>query len=197
MYVALEGGEASGKSTQARLLAERLGAVLTREPGGTAVGAQLRAVLLDPATGALDPRAEALLMAADRAQHVAEVLGPAIAAGRDVGSARSLYSSLAYQSYGRGLDLGAVRALSTFAAAPEPDVVVLLVVDAATRARRLGGVALDRIEAGGDSLHERIDAGYGALAAAEPERWVVVDGGGEVDEVAAELWSALSARIRS
>src|SRR5581483_4782901 len=108
-WVALEGGEGSGKSTQARLLAGALGAVLTREPGGTAVGERIRSLLLDPAERGLDARAEALLMAADRAAHVAGVVGPALAAGRSVVSDRSVWSSLAYQGYGRGLPVAELR----------------------------------------------------------------------------------------
>src|SRR5688572_12375409 len=109
-WIALEGGEGSGKSTQATRLGERLQAVVTREPGGTTIGAKVRAVLLDPDL-VVDERAEALLMAADRAQHVAEVVRPALAAGTCVVSDRSAFSSLAYQGYGRGLPLEEVRSL--------------------------------------------------------------------------------------
>jgi thymidylate kinase len=101
-FVVFEGGEGSGKSTQAARLAHRLGAVLTREPGGTAIGAALRAVLLDARTTGLDDRAEALLMAADRAQHVAEVVRPALAAGRHVVSDRYVGSTLAYHTRASG-----------------------------------------------------------------------------------------------
>src|SRR5690606_27625970 len=104
-FIAFEGGEASGKSTQAALLAERLDAVLTREPGGTALGAKLRALLLDPAAGDIEPRAEVLLLAADRAQHVAQVVRPALDAGRHVVTDRFAGSSLAYQGFGRCLEV--------------------------------------------------------------------------------------------
>ena len=102
-FVVFEGGEGSGKSTQARLLAERWGALLTFEPGATELGARLRKILLDPATTDLDPRAEALLMAADRAHHVATTIRPALLRGRDVVCDRYVGSSLAYQGYARGL----------------------------------------------------------------------------------------------
>lgn len=193
MFVAFEGGEGSGKSTQARLLADRLGAVLTHEPGATRIGARLRELLLDP-TAEIDSRAEALLLAADRAQHVAEVIGPALAAGKHVVTDRYLYSSIAYQSFGRGLDLQSVRALSAFAAAPEADVVVLVTVSPETRAQRLKATP-DRIEASGDDFHRRVDVGFRELAAADPHRWVVIDGDGTIDEVAAAVWSAISLRI--
>lgn len=193
MWVAFEGGEASGKSTQARLLAERLGtaAVLTREPGGTAVGGRIRSLLLDPSVSGLDARAEALLMAADRAQHVAEVVRPALLAKRVVVSDRSAYSSLAYQGYGRGLGVDEVRRLCSWASAGLwPDVVVLLDVPDGVRAVRLGSSELDRFEAGGEDFHRRVHEGFRTLAAAEPERWIVVDGSGSVEDVAASVVSA-------
>ncbi|MEY2571676.1 MAG: hypothetical protein QOE63_2026, partial [Acidimicrobiaceae bacterium] len=175
MLIAFEGGEGSGKSTQARRLAERIGAVLTHEPGATLVGASIRALLLDPKTVGLDHRAEALLMAADRAQHVATVIAPALATGQHVVTDRYLYSSLAYQGYGRGLPLDEVRALSGFAGAPEADLVVLLTVSPAVRAARLRRT-LDRFEADGTEFHDRVDAGFRALAAADPARWRGVAG---------------------
>jgi len=189
MLIAFEGGEGSGKSTQARILAERLGAVLTHEPGATSIGARIRQLVLDPEVD-IDPRAEALLLAADRAQHVAEVIAPALAKGDDVVTDRYLYSSLAYQAFGRGLDLEAVRELSSFAGAPEADVVVLITVSPATRAERLKAHP-DRIEASGDDFHARVDEGFRALAVADPHRWVVVDGDGSIDDVADEVWAAV------
>jgi dTMP kinase len=139
-FVVLEGGEASGKSTQAARLAERLDAVLTREPGGTAIGAGLRDLLLDARTTGLADRAEALLMAADRAQHVAEVIRPALAAGRHVVSDRYVGSTLAYQGFGRGLPVDELRRLSAWAAhGLEPDVIVLLDMPPALTADRVAG----------------------------------------------------------
>ncbi len=169
-FIAFEGGEGSGKSTQARRLAQFLDAVLTREPGGTEVGAQLRAILLDPATTGLSSRAEALLMAADRAQHVREVVEPALAAGRHVVTDRFAGSSIAYQGYGRGLDPDEVRRLSEWATdGVWPDLVVLLDLDASIASTRLGSRP-DRFEEEGADFHERVTAGFRALAAAEPER---------------------------
>jgi dTMP kinase len=193
LFIALEGGEASGKSTQARVLADRLDALLTREPGGTSVGEDVRALVLDP-TRAVSDRAEALLFAAARAQHVAEVIEPALAAGRHVVCDRFAGSSLAYQSFGRGLPLAAVRALSEFAVGGTwPDLNVLLVVPAETSQARLG--ARDRLEAAGDGFHQRVSEGFAALLAAEPDRWVEVDGLGTIDEVTAAVWSAVSGRL--
>jgi dTMP kinase len=199
MLIAFEGGEATGKSTQARLLAERLGdgAVLTREPGATALGAAVRALLLD-GVDAVDARAEALLMAADRAQHVAEVVRPALDAGTVVVTDRYVGSSLAYQGHGRGLGVAAVAGLSTFATdGLDADLVVLLTVPAEVRAARLRerqGAGLDRLERAGDDFHERVEHGFLALAAADPDRWVVVDGDAPVDDVHERVWAAVSAR---
>ena len=193
--VAFEGGEASGKSTQARLLAGALGAVLTAEPGGTALGARIRALLLDPDGPAPTDRAEALLLAAVRAQHVAEVGAPALAAGRDVVTDRFTASTLAYQGYGRGLDLADLRRLCDWATGGlEPDVVVLLDVPDAVARERLDR-RLDRVEAAGDAFHRRVVEGFRALAGADPHRWVVVDGTGSVDEVATRVRETVMSRL--
>jgi dTMP kinase len=193
VLIAFEGGEGSGKSTQARLLATRLGAVLTFEPGGTALGAELRALLLDG--GDVDPRAEALLMAADRAQHRSEVIKPALARGLHVVTDRYLYSSLAYQGYGRELDVEAVRSLSEFADAPEADLVVLLKIPAAVRRERRREGNLDRIEAGDDAFHERVERGFLELAARDRKRWVVIVATGAVEQVAELVWNEVQARL--
>jgi dTMP kinase len=194
--IAFEGGEGSGKSTQARMLASALGAVLTREPGGTAVGRRIRGLVLDPAEGGprgLVARAEALLLAADRAQHVAEVMEPALAAGRDVVTDRFSGSTLAYQGYGRGLDLDELRWLCTWASGGvEADLVVLLDVPTAVAASRRGA-APDRMEAESAAFHERVAEGYRALAAADPGRWVVVDGTGTRDDVAGRVQEVVGA----
>src|SRR5436309_5780142 len=125
--IVFEGGEASGKSTQAARLAADLGAALTREPGGTEIGKRIREIVLDPGAAAMAPWTEALLMAADRAQHVAEVIEPALAAGTDVVTDRYVPSSLAYQGYGRGIDVDELeRVSSRMAGAVEPDLVLFL-----------------------------------------------------------------------
>ncbi len=190
-FLAFEGGEATGKTTQARLLAERLGAVLTREPGGTEVGERVRELVLDPAIR-VDPRAEALLMAAARAQHVAEVIEPALAAGRHVVTDRFTPSSLAYQGVGRGLGVSEVAALSAFATGGlDPDIVLLLDLPLDVAAARLSDEP-DRLEQEGAPFHARVAAAFRRLADADPQRWAVVPANGSVDEVATRVWDAVS-----
>jgi len=198
-FVVFEGGEGSGKSTQARLLADRWGALLTFEPGGTPVGARLREILLSPETGDLDPRAEALLMAADRAHHVATKIRPALLRGKDVICDRFVGSSLAYQGYGRDLGIDQVAALSAFATdGLLPDLVVLLVVGADEAGGRLAAAGKpDRMEAAGDEFHRRVVEAYAMLAAHDPDRWVVVDGTGTVDEVEARVLATVESRLPS
>lgn len=193
-FIALEGGDGSGKSTQARLLAEHLGARLTREPGGTALGERVRELVLDVRTGAVDERAEALLLAAARAQHVVEVIRPALARGEIVVADRFVASSIAYQGYGRGLAPDEVHRLNDWATGGlRPDLAVYLVVPDAVAAARLG-TDRDRFEAVGDGFHRRVAAGYRAMVEADPAGWVVVDGTGTVEEVAARVRAAIGAR---
>jgi dTMP kinase len=191
--IAFEGGEGTGKSTQARLLAAHLGAVLTHEPGGTDVGRRIREVVLDPAGAPIDPRAEAALMAADRAQHVAEVVAPALARGDDVVTDRFTGSTLAYQGYGRGLDLEELRRLSAWAShGIDADLTVLLDVPADVAAARRPGPR-DRLEGEDAVFHRRVADGYRALAAADVARWAIVDGTGTVEEVASRVRAAFEA----
>jgi dTMP kinase len=193
-FIVFEGGEGTGKSTQAALLAARLGAVLTHEPGGTVVGARIRAIVLDPGVGTtLDVRAEALLMAADRAQHVAEVIRPALAGGVDVVSDRFAGSTLAYQGFARGLPIDELSRMSAWATDDlEPDLVILLDVPESVAASRMVG-APDRMEAAGDEFHRKVAEGYRALAASQPGRWVVVEGSGTVEEVEARVVGVVAA----
>jgi dTMP kinase len=178
-------------------LATSLGALLTREPGGTDIGRRIRAIVLAPDLHELDARAEALLMAADRAQHVAEVIEPALAGGTDVVTDRYAGSSLAYQGFGRGLDVDEVRTLSTWAARGlEPDLIVLLDVPTDVAAHRRTSVD-DRMEAESPAFHARVADGYRALAAAEPDRWVVVDGTGPPGDVAERVSAAVAEHLES
>lgn len=194
-FIVFEGGEASGKSTQSARLARRLGALHTREPGGTATGARLRELLLDARTTGLSDRAEALLMAADRAQHVAEVIRPALDAGRHVVCDRYIGSTLAYQGYGRGLGVDDLRRISQWASDELwPDLVVLLDVPPTVAAARADGEP-DRLESAGDDFHDRVVQGYRALAAADPDRWVAVDGSAPVDVVEEAVLAAVASRL--
>lgn len=195
-FIAFEGGEACGKSTQSARLALALDAVLTREPGGTAIGAQIRSLVLDPATVGLAHRAEALLMAADRAQHVAEIVDPALAAGRHVVSDRFAGSSIAYQGFGRGLPVDEIRGLSLWATAGVwPDLIVFLDVPEAEADRRLGGDR-DRMESEPAAFHAAVIDGFRAQAAADPERWVVIDGTPSIDEVSGAVNAAVAERLQ-
>jgi dTMP kinase len=194
--IAFEGGEGSGKSTQARLLSASLDAVLTFEPGATPIGAAVRALVLDPASSAMTDRAEALLMAADRAQHVATVIEPALRGGRHVVTDRYVGSTLAYQGYGRGLDLDALRSLCAWATAGrDADVNVLLDVPYEASVARLAAARPDRMEAESREFHERVADGFRSLAREDAARWVVVDGVGSVDEVARRVLAALDGRL--
>ena len=185
-YIAFEGWEASGKSTQARLLSQRLDAVLTREPGGTALGLAIRGLLLGNGPAPTE-RAEALLFAADRAQHLAEIVEPALAEGRDVITDRSYGSTLAYQGYGRGQSIEELMRLVEWTSGGLlPDLVVLLTVAVDTADDRLGDQR-DRMESEDSDFATRVIEGFTALAEADPDRWVVVDGAGSIEEVAARV----------
>ncbi|WP_353809057.1 dTMP kinase [Agromyces sp. SYSU T00194] len=202
LFVTLEGGDGSGKSTQAELLADWLRAsgrevVRTREPGGTDVGLEIRELVLHH-RGDIAPRAEALLYAADRAHHVATLVRPALERGAVVLQDRYLDSSVAYQGAGRVLDADEVRRLSLWATdALLPDLTILLDLDETAARARLDGARTryDRLEAEGASFHARVRAAYLDLAAAEPDRFLVLDATRPVDEIAAEVRDAVAARL--
>ncbi len=194
-FIVFEGPDASGKTTQAIRVADRLGAVFTREPGGSRIGDHIRDLLLDPEFDEMSMRTEALLYAAGRAQHVDEVIRPALVAGLDVVCDRFIASSLAYQGVARGLGVDEVYALSHFATGGlQPDLVVLVQVPPEISLARLSGQH-DRIEQAGLDLFAKVSEAYQAFAAADPERWVVVDGSGPIDEVALWVDAALAERL--
>jgi dTMP kinase len=196
VYIALEGAEGCGKSTHARHLAEALGAVHTRETGGTVIGRRLREILHDNGVTGLDDHAETLIVAADRAQHLAEVVRPALDAGRHVVSDRSIYSTLAYQGYGRGLPVDEVRAINEWAVRDTwPDLVVLLTVPDEVTERRMSKRELDRFERAGQQFHARVVDGFSTMAAADPDHWVVVDASGAFDDVAHTIRDAVHERL--
>jgi len=199
LFVAFEGGEGVGKSTQIARAAQwlrELGreVVETREPGGTPLGGELRRLLLDPDSH-ITPRAEAMLYAADRAQHVDTVIRPALEAGCVVLSDRYVDSTLAYQGAGRGL--ADTRLVTSWATAGlTPDLTVLLDLDPATGLRRAGARATpDRLEAASLAFHEAVRAGFLALAAEAPERYAVLDAADDPDAVAAAVRAAIEARL--
>jgi dTMP kinase len=197
-FITLEGIEGSGKSTQSRRLAEALGptTVLTREPGGTHLGRRVREVLLDHDQPPMAAPAELLLFFADRAQHVAEVIRPALEAGRPVVSDRYVETSLAYQGYGRGIDLELIHHVARLATGGlRPDLIVFLdipVSEGLTRIERRG--QRDRLEIERHEFYDRVRNGYLQMMSAEPERWTRVDGVGEADAVAARLLTAVESR---
>ncbi len=195
-YIALEGAEGCGKSTHAARLADDLGALLTRETGGTAIGARIRAILHDTSVTDLADRAEALLTAADRAQHLEELVLPTLAAGRHVVSDRTVHSTLAYQGYGRGLDVEELRRINGWAIGGHwPDLVLLLDVSPEVQAARMHGRELDRFERESDDFHRRVRDGFAAMAAEDPDHWVVVDADGPLDQVYATLRAAVTERL--
>ena len=195
-YIALEVAEGCGKSTHASRLAVALGAVLTRETGGTAIGRQIREILHDTSIRTLSDRAEALLAAADRAQHIEEVVAPALAAGKHVVSDRSVYSTLAYQGFGRGLNIAEVRGFNEWAVNGHwPELVMLIDAAPEILERRMRGRQLDRFEREGDKFHERVRDGFKQMTLDEPERWVVIDGSQSLEAVATDIRAAVRDRL--
>jgi dTMP kinase len=193
-FIVFEGGEGSGKSTQAKKLAAVLDAELTREPGGTTLGELLRPLMLEHSAGAIDPRTELLLMAAARAQHCAERIRPVLAGGTDLVCDRFSGSTIAYQGFGRGLPIEEVtEACSIATAGLEPDLTLLLdlpVEVAATRRSR----RLDAIESEGLHFHDRVRAGFLSLADRDGS-WVVIDASGSVDDVWLRVYDAVGAHF--
>lgn len=198
-FVVFEGGEGVGKSTQVARLASFLRAqghrvVCTREPGSTPVGKAIREILLDPATGALDHHTEALLYAADRAEHVATVVRPALARGDVVISDRYVDSSLAYQGAGRALAVNEVADLSSWATGGlHPDLTVVLDVAPEVGLARFDGA--DRLEAESLDFHRRVRQGFLDRVAAEPHRYAVVDADQDVEIIEAEVRTCVLNRL--
>lgn len=202
-FVVLEGGDGSGKSTQARILAGRLreeghDVVLTREPGGTEIGERLRELVLAHGQGAVDPHTEALIYAASRAAHAHQLIGPALERGGVVVCDRYIDSSAAYQGAGRGLGEDAVRELSRWATADLlPDLTVVLAVPLADARERAGARGdADRLEAEPDSFHARVNDSFARLAESPGGGRVAVDGTGSVDDVARRVWDAVAPRVQ-
>ena len=191
LFITFEGGDGTGKSTQVRLLTQWLteqgrAVVTTREPGGTEVGTALREIVLHH-RGEIDPRAEALLYAADRAQHIGTLVRPAIERGDVVVQDRYIDSSVAYQGAGRVLDAAEIKRISLWATGDLiPDLTVLLDLPGEFARERLAQEhrTFDRLENERDDFHERVRAAFLALAEAEPQRFLVVDAAQEIDQIA-------------
>jgi dTMP kinase len=191
VLISVEGVDGAGKTTLVAGLARALDAVVLREPGGSAVSERIRALLADPALP-IDPRTEALLYAAARAQLVAEQLRPLLAAGTTVVLDRFVDSSLAYQGAARGLGVEEVRALNEFGTGGlQPDRTLLLRVDPAVARARIADRAADRLEREGEDFFAAVAAAYDALAAAAPERIVVIDAGQPPAAVLSDALAAL------
>lgn len=201
MFITFEGIEGSGKSTQLRRLAERInGAVVTKEPGGTPLADRIRSILLDSSSH-LDPIAELFLFAASRRQNVIEIIKPALDRGATVLCDRFTDSTLAYQGFGRLIDLDQLRTLNAWATdSLTPDLTLLFDLPeevGLTRARSRNAEAVQdegRFEAEDLRFHRRVREGYRTLAFAEPKRFVVVDAAGDVDDVFARVVAEVEKR---
>jgi dTMP kinase len=201
LFVVFEGGEGAGKTTQLAAFVKWLEArgeevVQTREPGGTRIGQRIRELLLDRGAAEMDPRTEALLYAADRAQHVAEVIRPALEARKIVVSDRFVDSSLAYQGVARGLGVDKIFEISSWATdGLMPDLVFYLKLDQGSGLRRVGGEK-DRIETEAEVFHEKVGEAYLRLAAQWPTRFAVIDGSRAPNEIHEEVVSIFEDRLQ-
>lgn len=201
-FISFEGPDGSGKSTQAAMLARALrtrgiDVTETREPGGTAVGEQIRQILLDPTGVAMSPLCMALLLSAARAQHMDDVVQPALATGYIVITDRFADSTVAYQGYGMGLNLDTIRKLTDIATGGRmPDLTVYVDIEpriGLERAAMRGGT--NRLDNADVEFHERVRRGYLSMVESDPERWVSVDGSGSPQEVHAAVLAALRDRM--
>lgn len=203
LFISFEGPDGSGKTTQARLLGEWLRqqgyeVVLTREPGGTAIGEQIRQVLHDRRNMEMDARTEILLYSASRAQLVAQCIQPALEAGHIVITDRYADSTMAYQGYGRGLELEILRVITAFATRGVlPDLTFYLDVtpEEGLRRRRSGGGEWNRLDAETLAFHYRVRAGYLELARSDPGRWVLIDATRPVEEVQEQIRRVVAVRL--
>jgi len=203
MFITFEGPEGSGKTTQikalqAHLQALGMGVCTTREPGGTVISDQVRAILTSLENTAMHPRTEILLFLAARAQLVEEVIRPQLRAGNVVISDRYADSTLAYQGYGHGYDLDRLRLLLEFATdGLWPDLTLLLDIDPAIGlARKRRGGEWNRLDAYAEAFHQRVRAGYLELAARDPQRWVIIDASRPCEEVQAAVRRVVLARLQ-
>jgi len=197
LFITFEGGEGCGKSTQIKLLLKKLEqlnipVVLTHEPGGTALGDELRKALKRKRGSSISPRAELFLVAASRAQLVADVIRPALQEGRVVLCDRFTHSTMVYQGYGRGLDFTAIQMVNNMATRNlNPDLIILLDISPEQGLARKQSLK-DRFELEDLSFHQRVREGYVKMAAAEPDRWLVIDASLPKGKVAKIIWNRVS-----
>jgi dTMP kinase len=196
-FITFEGGEGCGKSTQSRLLLKKLEqqnipVVLTHEPGGTALGNELRKTLKRKQDSSISPQAELFLLAASRAQLVAEVIRPALEEGKVVLCDRFTHSTMVYQGYGRGLDFTAIKMVNNMATRNlNPDLIILLDISPEQGLARKQSLK-DRFELEDLSFHRRVREGYLKMAAAEPDRWLVIDASLPKRKIAEIIWDRVS-----
>ncbi len=204
IFITFEGPDGAGKTTQMNMLGERLASlgyrvVFTREPGGTGISEEIRKILLDPSNAAMVDRTEAFLYAAARAQHVEELIRPALRAGKIVLCDRFIDSTIAYQGFGRGIDLGLLDDLNQMATAGVvPDVTLIIDLEPARGIHRISkkralltGQKKDRIELEHLDFHTRVRKGFHHLAEANPRRCKIIDGSRDREIVQAEVWRAV------
>jgi dTMP kinase len=204
LFITFEGPDGSGKSTQIKLLAEHLNGLgqsvfVTREPGGTQIGEEIRDLLHDLRHREMHPRAEILLYSAARAQLVGQEIVPRLADGEVVLCDRFVDSTLAYQGYGHGLDLDTLRLITGFATQGlQPDLTLLFDLDPAAglRRRQTGGAEWNRLDDYALAFHQRVHRGYHALAAQDPARWVILDGSLAKDALQAEVRRVVGAALK-
>jgi len=197
LFITFEGGEGCGKSTQSKLLLKQLeqkniAVVLTHEPGGTALGNELRKTLKRKQDSSISPQAELFLLAASRAQLVAEVIHPALEEGKVVLCDRFTHSTMVYQGYGRGLDFTAIKLVNNMATRHlNPDLIILLDIAPEQGLARKRSLK-DRFELEDLSFHRRVREGYVNMAAAEPDRWLVIDASLPKARIAEIIWDRVS-----
>ncbi len=202
IFISLEGIEGTGKTTQSRLLSEVLiekgyEVVLTHEPGGTAIGDRIREILLHVNHGAMSYMTELLLYNAARAQHISEKILPAIKAGKIVITDRFIDSTVAYQGYGRGIDIQLIKSINNIATeGVKPDLTIIFDLDVETGMKRNRGInKIDRLELEDIEFHRKVRDGYLKIANEEPQRIKVIDASTSIEDVRAKVWEIISWRL--